>query len=81
MKKTWMAVTVEKDGKRCAYAIGVRNGYDNAWDVLSNISGLESVLILDTKAEALDCANTWNEVWQIEDRFWDCENRSWLWVY
>ena len=81
MKKTYMTVTVERDGKRCAYAVGIRNGHDNAWDVLNAIPNLESSLILDTRREAVETANCWNELWQAEDRYWDCETRSWLWVY
>jgi len=81
MKKTYMAVTVERDGKRCAYAIGIRNGHDNAWDVLSAIANLESVLILGSKKEAVETASAWNNTWKAEDRYWDCDTRSYLWVY
>lgn len=81
MKKTYMAVTVERDGKRCAYVIGIRNGHDNAWDVLVAIPNLESVLILNSKKEAVDTVNCWNGTWKTENRYWNCDTRSYLWVY
>lgn len=61
--KTWLAVTVTKDGKNYAYAWPVF-GSENLVSVLSRFSGLASANICATKKGAAELVTFWNECYK-----------------
>lgn len=69
MKNTYISVTIEKSGKRCAFAIAVSPS-DNLLHAL-DIAGISAANICQSKREAQEIAQAWNDSYRA--------NGSYLW--
>lgn len=68
MKNTYLATTVQENGKRYAYIVPVSSG-DNLLSVIARIKGVEHINAYPTKKEAKEVVEFWNECYKINGTY------------
>lgn len=71
-KSTFYTMSVSNGSKLYAYALKVSNNF-NLWPIMeaiNEVAKIETLNACDSKAEAIETARAWNQVWSDEDRIW-----------
>jgi len=60
MKKYWLAITIQENGKYYSYALPILE-YDNLFPKLTGIPGIYTANFCSTKKEARSLVEEWNK--------------------